>query len=164
MTTSRGSRLARDIRHKVEELKNVCQGVSESTANRAPTGRWSPKEILSHLCGPEGSGHLPILRAFLTSDTPTIDLETENPFFSEGRSQASFSQLLNECEREYDRICSFASELSEEQLRRRAHIPQLKDSPFGDYPTLDGMIRGLGEFHLQFHTNHMREILQELGK
>jgi hypothetical protein len=31
-------------------------------------GRWSPNQILSHLSGPERTGHLPILRAFLDSD------------------------------------------------------------------------------------------------
>ena len=83
MATSAGNQLAQSIRQKIEELKKVCEGLDESTASRAPAGRWSPKEILSHLCGPEGSGHLPILEAFLDRDTPRIDIEIENPFFSE---------------------------------------------------------------------------------
>ena len=164
MATSRGNQLAQDIRQKVEEMKKVCEGVDESTASRAPSGRWSPKEVLSHLCGPEGSGLLPMLRAFIESETPTIDLDTENPFFTEARSRESFGQLLAELEKEYDRISKFATELTEEQLDRKAHIPKLKESPLGEYPTLEGMISGLGQYHLQFHIDHMREILQAISE
>lgn len=163
MATSRGNQLAQDIRRKVQGLKHLCEGVDESLASRAPKDRWSPKQILSHLSGPEGTGHLPILRAFLDSDIPTIDLDTENPFFTENRARMSFSELVAECEKNYERVANLAAELSEEQLGRKARIPKLKDSPLGEYPTLEGMISGLGEYHVQFHIDHLREILVALA-
>jgi hypothetical protein len=163
MATSRGSQLAQEISQKVAALKVVCQGVDETLASRAPAERWSPKQILSHLCGPEGVGHLPLLRSFLESDTPLIDLDTENPFFTENRARMSFSELVAECERNYLGVANFARELTEEQLGRKAHIPKLKDSSLGEYPTLDGMIYGLGEYHVQFHIDHLGEILAALA-
>lgn len=163
MSTSRGNQLSQVIREKVAVLKQVCQGVDENLASRAPADRWSPKQILSHLCGPEGAGHLPILRAFVDSDTPMIDLDTENPFFTENRARMSFSELVAECEANYRRVADFAEGLTEEQLASKAHIPKLKDSPLGEYPTLEGMIYGLGEYHVQFHIDHLREVLAALA-
>jgi hypothetical protein len=162
MTALTGKELAEGIRQKNEILQKLCAGIDEATASRSPAGRWTPKEILSHLWGPE-KGHLPILQAFLDQETPRIDIDPGNPFFSQERARMTFRQLLAEVGQEYDRICTFAEGLSVEQLERKAHIPKLKDSPLTEYPTLEAMIGMFVEGHIQFHTDHLREILEQLG-
>ena len=100
---------------------------------------------------------------FLSGETPTLDIDPGNPFFSESRARMTFSALLAEVEKSYDRITGFVASLSREQLNRKAHIPKMRESPWGEYPTLESLISVLGENHLHSHTDHMREILQALG-
>lgn len=163
MAREDGSQLSQLIREKVGEFKAACAWLDEQTASRAPSGRWSLKQIVSHLCGPEGIGLLPTLRAFVEQDTPRIDIEPENPFFSERRSRMTLSQLLAELDKEYEGIAQFVAGLSEQQLSRKAHIPLLKDSPIGEYPTLAAWAGAIVEYHIAFHIDHMREILRALG-
>ena len=162
MPTSEAAQLSEAIRLKVEDIKRSYEGIDENTASSAPPGRWSPKQILSHLCGPEGAGHMPLINAFLEQETPRLDLEIGDPFFSEKRSRMTVKELLSEFEKEYNRIADLAAGLSAEQLNRKAHIPFLKETPLGEYPTLAMWIKALGERHVGSHIDHLREILQAL--
>ncbi len=162
MANATGTQLAQSIQSKLEELKKLCEGIDEGTASSAPADRWSPKEILSHLIGPEGLGHMPILKSFLEKETPKIDLRIGDSFFTEKRAGMPFTKLLSEVQTEYNNISEFAKGLNAGQLDRKAQIPALKESPLGEFPTLAVMISGLGEYHLQSHIDHMREILQAL--
>lgn len=145
------------------EMTALCEGIDEATASRAPSGRWSPKEIISHVIGPEGIGIMPMIETILTQETPRIDIEAENPFFTAARSGMSLSALLAEFEQEYSRIADRVAGLSDDQLGRTAHIPLFRETPLGEYPTLGMFIDGLADFHLSFHIDHMKEILKEPG-
>jgi len=162
MATVDGAQLSQVIHRKAEDFKRLCEGLDEDTASRAPAGRWSPKQIVSHLCGPEGIGLIASLRAFLEQDTPRLDIEPENPFFSEKRARMTLAELLAEFDKEYSQIAEFVAGLSEQELNRKAHIPLLKETPIGEYPTLAAWAQALVDYHVTFHIDHMREILQAL--
>ena len=75
-----GVRLSQSVRQKVQEMKGLCDGIDEQTAARQPSGRWSPKQIISHLCGPEDAGVNTIIRTILEQDTPRVEIEVaSNP-------------------------------------------------------------------------------------
>jgi len=159
MQAPKAARLSQIIEQEIGEFKSVTQDLDEQIASCAPAGRWSPKQIVSHLCGPEGVGFMPSIRAFLEEDTPRLDIEVENPFFTEKRGRMTFNELLAQFESEYRNIADFVTGLSEEQLTRKAHIPMLKETPMGEYPTLAEWIETIGRHHLGMHTDHMREVI-----
>jgi hypothetical protein len=163
MPTVEGARLSIVIRQKIEEMKALCKGVDEAAASQAPTGRWSPKEILSHLCGPEGVGLFQTIQTILEKDAPRLDIEAENPFFTETRSRMTLKELLSEFVKEYSHIAEVVEGLSDKQLGRKAHIPLLRETPIGEYPTLAMWVQAIGEYHLGSHIDHMKEILQGIG-
>jgi hypothetical protein len=163
MPTREGTRLAQNIRQKIGEIKRLCENLDEQTASRGPSDRWSPKQIISHISGPDGIGLMPAITLILEQDIPRVDLVAEDPFFTDRRSRMSMTDLLSEFEQEYRRIADFLANASEDQLRRKAHIPLFKDTPLSEYPTLATFIGALGEWHMEFHLNHLKEILQALG-
>ncbi|MBA4393299.1 MAG: maleylpyruvate isomerase [Desulfobacca sp.] len=163
MTPSEGVRLAQTIQQKLEEMNRVCEGLDEATASRAPAGRWSPREIISHLCGPEGIGVMPALQAILKIDTPRLDMEAADPYYTGKRPQLTFTELLSQLNEEYGRMAELVTGLSVEQLARKGHIPLFKETPMGEYPTLAMFVGALAEYHLDDHINHMKEIIQLLG-
>ena len=163
METLTGNQLAQEVRQQLDEFKKVCAGVDENTANSAPSGRWSPKEIISHLIGPKTSAYLSLLKIFLDKDNPTLDLDPGNPFFSEERAKRPFYDLQGEVEKGFEEIASFAESLTAEQLARCAHVPKFKESPLGENPSLGAMLRGLGVYHLQSHTEQLSDVLKSVA-
>jgi hypothetical protein len=163
MSTPEGTKLANMVRLKLGEMNELCKGLGEETASRAPAGRWSPKEIISHLCGTEGGGLLAAVRLFLEQDMPRLDIEAEKTHFTGKRARMTFSELRQEFEKQYTQMADLVSGLSEEQLGRKAHIPLFKETPMGEYPTLANFVGALADYHMEFHIKHMREILQALG-
>jgi len=163
MASQQAAQLSQVIRQKVNEMKKLCEGLDEKTASRAPSGRWSPKQIVSHISGPDGVGLTPAIRVFLEQETPRLDLNPGDPFFTERRSRMTVAELLKEFEGEYDRVTGLVAGLSDEQLARKAHIPAFKEAPCGENPTLGAFVSLLAERHIGFHIDHMKEILQELA-
>ena len=163
MTTSEGVQLSQRILKKVDEMSKICEGLDEDTAGRIPDGRWSPKQILSHLCGPEEVSLVMAVKAILDQDVPRMDIEAENPFFTEKRSRMTLAELLAEFKKGYSQIADLVAGLSQEQLNRKAHVPLFKDIPIGEYPTLSELIGAIVEYHMDFHINHMKEIREALG-
>jgi len=94
-----GKELADGIRQRVDELKKVCRGVDESTAFRAPAGDGRPRRSFPTSGDLTATDHCRSSSSNLSGETPTLDIDPGNPFFSESRSRMSFSALLAEVEK-----------------------------------------------------------------
>ena len=164
MATTEGTRLTELLRRKAAEVRQAAAGLDEESASRNPPGedRWSVKQVISHLRGTE-EGHVPGLRRFLDEETPLVDVEPGNPFFTVSREGESLNRLLADFEAEFDRMAEFVRPLTEEQLGRRARIPMLKGSPLGEQPTLGQWISAVAGYHVDFHVEQLRTIRKDVG-
>jgi hypothetical protein len=154
-----GSELAQAIRSTQAELASLCAGIDEAAADRAPEGRWSPREILSHLAGAGQGGIVPLLQRILDEDMPNIDLHPGQTQLDEERRAMPFKQLAALVAQRYEAAARFAEGLDAEQLARPAHIPALAQSPLTEHPTLGALIGGFGQYHVHMHIEHLREVL-----
>lgn len=159
MPTAEAARLVKLIQKKIGKFKDVCKGIDEDMASSAPEGSWTPKQIVSHICGPEGKGYMTFILAFLEQDTPRLDIEAWDPFYTEKRTRMTMAQMLAALDVEYGRIADLTAGLTDDQLARKAHIPLLKNTQMGEYPTLAMLIQALVKDHIDFHIAHMREVL-----
>lgn len=154
-----GTELAQAIRSTQTELLALCKGIDDDAADRAPEGRWSPREILSHLAGSEQSGIVPMLQRILDEDMPRLDLNPGQANLSAERRAMPFAKLVDLVAKNYEAAARFAESLTAEQLARAAHIPALAQSPLGERPTLGTLIGGFGQYHVKMHIDHLREVL-----
>ncbi len=157
-----GPTLQQQVQGKVDEIKQALTGVSEEQALKKPgTDEWCVKEILSHLTGEENAVMMYQLNRILDEETPTLTLTPGVSAYDSERENAPISQLLSNVESQYADLGKFFAGLNDEQLGRKAHIPFLKESPLGEYPTLGQWAMGIINFHLADHVQQIRTLAQQ---
>jgi hypothetical protein len=154
-----GPSLQQQLDQKVQEIKQAVSGLSEERAASPPVqGEWSAKEVLSHLCGDDDALSMYEFKRFLSEDTPPLGITPGQ--YSDIRKDAPMPELLSKIETDYSAIGKFFAGLNEEQLNRKAHIPFLKETPLGEYPTLGQWAVGIIQFHLNDHIQQLKNISQ----
>lgn len=143
---------------KIKQIQDAVAGLSNDQASVSPTaGEWSVNEILSHLCGDEQLSFHQGLERFLAEDTPEMDLTPGQSYLSEARQSASVDQLLADVVRQYSEMSGWIGNLTPDQLQRTAHLPNFKETPLGDYPSLQLWIGAIINFHLMDHVQHLQK-------
>lgn len=155
-----GPSLQQQLQQKVEEIKQAVSGIDEQKATRHPAdGEWSAKEVLSHLCGDTDALSMYEFKRFLDEDTPALGIAPGS--YSDVRSDAPIAELTSKIDSDYGQIGKFLAGLNEEQLNRKAHIPFLKETPIGEYPTLGQWAMGVINFHLNDHVQQLKTLSQQ---
>ena len=154
-----GPTLQEQLGQKVEEIKQAVSGIDEQkAATRPAAGEWSAKEVLSHLTGRDDALSMYEFQRFLSEDTPDLGITPGS--HSDVRKEAPVSELVSKLDSDYKQIGNFFAGLSEEQLNRKAHIPFLKETPLGEYPTLGQWAIGVIQFHLNDHVQQLKNLTQ----
>jgi hypothetical protein len=157
-----GPTLQQQVSQKVQEIKQAISGLSEENASKQPAeGEWCVKEVLSHLTGEENAVMMYQLNRILEEDTPTLTLVPGVSAYTDERKNSSLSQLLSTVEAQYSDLGKLFAGMSEEQLSRKAHIPFLKESPLGEYPTLGQWAMGIINFHLADHVSQISTLAKQ---
>jgi uncharacterized damage-inducible protein DinB len=156
-----GPTLQQQLNQKVQEIKQAVAGIDEEKATRSPgSGEWSAKEILWHLTGEEHALKTFEMERFLKEETPDLGLTPGQTPYNEERSKTPVNELVSRVESQYAEVGNFLAGLSDEQLNRKAHIPFLKETPLGEYPTLGQWAIGLINFHLNDHVQQLKNLSQ----
>ena len=152
-----GPTLQQQLDQKVQEIKQAVSGIDEQKATKQPAeGEWSAKEVLSHLCGADDALSMYEFKRFLDEDTPPLGIAPGN--YGDVRKDAPISELVSKIDSDYAAIGGFFAGLDDEQLARKAHIPFLKETPLGEYPTLGQWAGAVINFHLADHVNQLRAL------
>jgi hypothetical protein len=154
-----GPSLQQQLDQKVQEIKQAVTGIDvQKAAQRPAEGEWSAKEVLSHLCGADDALSMYEFKRFLNEETPDLGITPGS--YSDVRKDAPLSELVSKLDSDYTKIGSFLAGLNDEQLNRKAHIPFLKETPLGEYPTLGQWAIGLIQFHLNDHVQQLKSLAQ----
>ena len=157
-----GPGLQQQLDQKIRDIKQVVSGVGEQKAVERPAeGEWCIKEVLSHLTGQDNANVMHRLKRILDEDTPNLDITPGVSAYDAQREQAPVSQLLSTVETQYTELGKLINGLTEEQLARKAHVPALKGSPLGEYPTLGQWAGFVVNFHIAGHVNQLRNLCQQ---
>jgi uncharacterized damage-inducible protein DinB len=157
-----GPTLQQQLNQKVEEIKQAVAEIDEAKATTSPgSGEWSAKEILWHLTGEEHALKTFEMERFLKEDTPELGVEPGRSPYNADRAKTPVKELVSRVENQYAEVGSFLAGLNEEQLNRKAHIPFLKETPLGEYPTLGQWAIGLINFHLNDHIQQLKSLQQQ---
>lgn len=154
-----GPSLQQQLDHKVQEIKQAVSDLNEGKASDRPgEGEWSAKEILWHLTGEEHALRTFEMERFLKEETPELGVTPGQTPYNEEKSKVAVGELMSRVEKQYAEVGNYLAGLNEEQLNRKAHVPFLKETPLGEYPTLGQWAIGLINFHLNDHIQQLQNL------
>jgi hypothetical protein len=163
MVSQTANKLSDTLREKAQAIAQGASGLTDADARKRPAdGEWSVAEVLSHLCGEDATAFLSTVTRFASEDVPQIDVIPGVSHF-ESRGGAPVAELVSSFRSQYEKIVDYVAGLDDGQLTRTAHIPLFKETPFGEYPTLEQWVTGLTQFHVGGHVTQIGEIRQKIG-
>ncbi len=153
--------LEQQLAGKIQELKQVVSGIGDEKALKRPAdGEWCIKEVFAHLTDRDSAVEMYEMDRFIREDTPALDLTPGKLSFGPAEQSRSVQDYMSHVESLYAGLGQFFAGLTEDQMARKAHVPFLKETPLGEYPTLGQWAGAIVNFHMADHINQVRALAQ----
>ncbi|HET9476830.1 MAG TPA: hypothetical protein VFP63_05010, partial [Dehalococcoidia bacterium] len=91
-------------------------------------------------------------------DTPFIEIIPGQSNFDDEQKERPVADILSDVVARYSEVAGFLGSLSSAQLQRKAHVPLFKETPFGEYPTVEQLASGLINFHMSAHVGQLQNL------
>jgi len=152
-----GGSLSDQLGARIGEIKEAVAGLSDEQASSPQgEGEWCVKEVLSHILGDQAT--LQRFRRFVQEDNPELSVNPGVSYYDQSRQGSDLGDLVSSIESDYGEIGRFLAGVTDEQLARTAHVPLLKQTPLGEYPTLAQWAGFLVNVHLTQHVGQLRAL------
>ena len=164
MTTRAGADLAAVLHQRADEIEDVCAGLIEDATSRRPSpGVWCVREHLSHLYGDDRDTYLDAVNRVVLEGVRELDIPSGVTHYSVDRRDFPLVALVAAVSEQYRALGDLAAGLSEDQLQQRVRVEQLRDTRFGEDPTLAFLLVAIADSHLPQHIAAIRETRARLG-
>lgn len=162
------STIVQDLRSKSDaawaNLGKQLQGLEPYMERSDAPGRWTTREVLSHLLGGPGLDLIAFLGTFSERNLPVHDLQPGESNLTDERRKMTLKQFVDALHSQRRSVLAYVEGLSDVELQqRKAVIPVFKQFLGTDEFSIAMLVGILFEGHWNGHAGQLAKIRKAVG-